>query len=274
MIREVALRWGKRWGTVLLLGGAYAVGEEGFAAKTMIDPTGSNIGNQLYTHWAGINWVPLSFLTLFHAAFSIMVPIVLVELLFPETKGKRLVGNIGLAIAILVYAVAVALISTSDPFMPSLSVILFLSLYALAFIVAAYYAPGSFLQARENRPDRSELTFVLLGIFFMAGFFLIVTFGHLFPWPVQAVLFLPLALVTGRYLARHAGRAGNSIVKIDFILGMVLVFVPLDIINELAGDVGVLFYTTFVVALVVWIRQRIKTASNMETVASLVPPRI
>src|SRR5271155_208526 len=75
LIREATLRWRKRWGAVLLLGGAYAVGEEGFGAKTMVDPTGSNIGNQLYSHWMGVNWVPLAALTLFHAAFSIAVPI-------------------------------------------------------------------------------------------------------------------------------------------------------------------------------------------------------
>ena len=37
LIREATIRWRKRWGAVLLLGGAYAVGEEGFAAKTMIN---------------------------------------------------------------------------------------------------------------------------------------------------------------------------------------------------------------------------------------------
>lgn len=269
LIREAALRWGKRWGAILLLGGAYAVGEEGFAAKTMIDPTGSNIGNQLYTYWAGINWVPLAWLTLFHAAFSIVVPLVLVELLFPETKGKRLVGNLGLMITAVIYVVTVALISLSEPFMPSFPVIVFLSIYSLAFIIAGYYVPRSFLQPKGERPDRSELKFVLLGIFFMAGFFLIVLFGRLLPWPVQAFLFLPLALVTGKYLMDHAGRAGNSIVKIDFLLGIVLVFVPLDIINELAGDVGVLFYTTFVIALVVWVRRQVKFASNIDAVASV-----
>src|SRR2546426_1085509 len=65
LIREAAIRWRKRWGAVLLLGGAYAVGEEGFAAKTMINPLSPIIGNQLYSHWAGVNWVPLTNLTVF-----------------------------------------------------------------------------------------------------------------------------------------------------------------------------------------------------------------
>lgn len=57
LIRETASRWRKRWGAVLLLGGTCAVGEEGFGANTMTDPTGSNVGNQLCSYWLGINWV-------------------------------------------------------------------------------------------------------------------------------------------------------------------------------------------------------------------------
>src|SRR6267143_1236500 len=73
LIRETNIRWRKRWGAVLLLGGAYAVGEEGFAAKTMINPNSPIIGNQAYSHWMGVNWVPLASLTVFHSAFSIAV---------------------------------------------------------------------------------------------------------------------------------------------------------------------------------------------------------
>ena len=87
---------GRGGGAVLLLGGAYAVGEEGFAAKTMINPNSPMIGNQQYSHWIGINWVPLVALTIFHAAFSITVPILLVDLIYSETKGRRLLGNLGM----------------------------------------------------------------------------------------------------------------------------------------------------------------------------------
>jgi len=257
-IRETAIRWGKRWGAVLLLGGAYAVGEEGFAAKTMVDPIGSNIGNQLYSHFAGINWVPLAGLTVFHAAFSIAVPLILVELLFPETRDRPLVGNRGILFALLAYALAVALASFGDPFVPSPWVYLFLVGYSLAFIVAAYVVPQDFLRARGERPDRSERKFVLLGIGFLLSFFLIFVLGaHFLPWPATAALYIPLVALTAAYLVRHAGRSGNEIVKVAFVLGMVLVFVPLDVINELSGDAGVLVYTGLILVLVMGVRRPI-----------------
>ena len=254
LIRETALRWGRKWGAILLLGGAYAVGEEGFGAKTMTDPVGSNIGNQLYSHWVGINWVPLAGLTLFHAAFSITVPIVIIELAFPETRGRRLVGRAGVAAAMVAFGLVVYLLSRTEPFTAPLLTNVFLAVYASAFILAAYLAPKDFLQARGERPDRPVRNFVALGVGFMVSFFLIIVFGPLvLPWPVTAGLFVLLAALTAAYLVRHAGRGENDLVKVGFVLGTVLVFVPMDVFLEINGDVGVLPYTALILALLVGI---------------------
>jgi hypothetical protein len=266
----VTLRWRKRWGAVVLLGGAYAVGEEGFGAKTMVDPTGSNIGNQLYSHWMGVNWVSLAALTLFHAAFSIAVPLLLVELLFPQAKGRRLLGNKGLVIAAVVFVLAIYLVSLGDPFVPPLQTTVFLASYASSFIAAAYLIPRSSLTARGELPDGRERNFILLGIGFMGGFFLISgglgpggdLVARILPWPATIALFVPLAGVTAWYLMRHAGRSGNDQVKIAFLLGMMLVFAPIDVVLELGGDVGVLLFTTLIFAGLVGLRQRRKRLSN------------
>ena len=273
LIREASVRWRKRWAAVLLLGGAYGVGEEGFAAKTMINPNSPIIGNQAYSHWMGINWVPLAALTIFHAAFSIMIPILLVELLFPETKGRRLLGTLGMGITMIVYGLTVFLLTAylGDPYVIASGVAVFLAAYASAFIVAAYFVPRSFLQAKGERSDRRERNFLLLGLGFIGGFFLIGTgltpigalTGHVVPWPVTDALFLPLTGLTAWYLVRHAGRSQNELAKIAFALGMVLIFVPMDIILELGGDVGVLVFTALVIGLLIRLRQRIKQANKL-----------
>jgi hypothetical protein len=272
LIREASIRWRKRWGAVLLLGGAYAVGEEGFAAKTMINPDSPIIGNQAYSHWLGINWVPLAALTIFHAAFSIAVPILLIELIFPETRGRRLLGRVGLPVTLIVYALDVVLLSLwfGDPYHPPPFPIVFLSVYAAALILAAYLVPRSFLQARGERPDRGERTFLLLGLGLMIGFFLIggglTPLGGLtmrfLPWPATVALFVPFAGLTVWYMVKHAGRFENDLVKIAFVLGMTLIFIPMDIMLEISGDVGVLAYTGLIIGLLIWLRQRIKQAEN------------
>jgi len=57
---------------------------------------------------------------------------------------------------------------------------------------------------------------------------------------------------------------------VDFVLGMVLVFVPIDVIQEVNGDQGVLVYTGLVLALIVWIRRRIARGAGGK---GLVPSR-
>ncbi len=277
LIREASIRWRKRWAAVLLLGAAYGVGEEGFAAKTMINPNSPIIGNQAYSHWIGINWVPLAALTIFHAAFSIMVPILLVELLFPEAKGRRLLGNLGLAVTMVVYGLTVFLLTAylGDPYVITSWVAVFLAAYASAFIVAAYLVPRSFLQAKGERPDRRERRFLLLGLGFMSGFLLIGTgltpigalTGTIIQWPVTDALFLPLTGLTAWYLVKHAGRSHNDLVKISFVLGMMLVFVPMDALLEISGDVGVLVFTALVIGLIIRLRQRVKQTKKFPTMS-------
>jgi hypothetical protein len=72
------------------------------------------------------------------------------------------------------------------------------------------------------------------------------------------VLFVPLTGLTAWYLVKHAGRSENDLVKIAFILGMMLIFIPLDIMLEISGDIGVLVYTALIIGLLIWLRQRAK----------------
>jgi hypothetical protein len=69
-------------------------------------------------------------------------------------------------------------------------------------------------------------------------------------------MIVPLAGLTAWYLVRHAGQSENDVVKIDFVLGMTLVFVPIDVALELSGDVGVLVFTAIVIGLLIRLRQR------------------
>ena len=48
LARELALRWGKRWPTILTLGLAYGVLEEGLMVKSFFDPAWMDLGR----------WVP------------------------------------------------------------------------------------------------------------------------------------------------------------------------------------------------------------------------
>ena len=257
LIREASVRWGNRWAGVLLLGAAFGVESEGLGAKTLIDPTGSVAGaSQIYSYWMGVNWVPFVDLTLFHAVFSMAVPILLVELLFPRTRGKRLVGSAGLAIALPIFALdSLFLIFVAGPhYFPPLP-LLFITGVGAAYVVAAYLVPKDLIVSTCAHPDRSERFFVGLGVGFFAGFFLLSDFGPRMPAAATASLFVGLAAACLLLWIRHVGLARNEVAKVDLMLGLMIVIVPMDVVLEIGGDVGVLVLTAFVVGLLLYLRR-------------------
>jgi hypothetical protein len=120
LVRELTLRWDKRWPTILALGLAYGIIEEGLMVKSFFDPGWMDLGILgVYGRWAGINWVWSISLMLYHAVISIAIPIQLVELLYPKRRdepwlGKR--GRVGLTILLtLVVAFGYLALTTYRP---------------------------------------------------------------------------------------------------------------------------------------------------------------
>ncbi|RJS77070.1 hypothetical protein CW667_04190, partial [Candidatus Bathyarchaeota archaeon] len=87
VVRELKVRWKKDFRTVLLLGAAYGILEEGLLVKSFFDPYWMDLGILgVYGRWLEVNWVWTEMLIIYHAVFSISIPIILVELAYPERK--------------------------------------------------------------------------------------------------------------------------------------------------------------------------------------------
>jgi len=84
LIREIARRRGLGWRGILLLGAAYGVVEEGLAVQTWFIPSGVDTYGRAF----GVNWVWAAGLTIFHAVFSVTIPILLVEAIFPRVADR------------------------------------------------------------------------------------------------------------------------------------------------------------------------------------------
>jgi hypothetical protein len=86
--RELVLRWRAGWPSLLALGIAYGIAEEGLMCKSFFDPGWGDIGPfGSYGRWAGVNWVWTVCLTGFHAVWSIAASIALVEIAYPRRRG-------------------------------------------------------------------------------------------------------------------------------------------------------------------------------------------
>ncbi|MFQ5950585.1 MAG: hypothetical protein ACE5KH_00700 [Candidatus Geothermarchaeales archaeon] len=96
LMRELMVRWRKGCASLLLLGAAYGVIEEGLMVKSFFDPGWVDLGILgSFGRWWGINWVWAEMLTFYHAVFSITIPVILVELAYPQQKDEKWIGRRG-----------------------------------------------------------------------------------------------------------------------------------------------------------------------------------
>ncbi len=101
LAREAWVRWGHKVPTLLLLGASYGVLEEGVVTRSFFCPTWPDLGPLAwYGYWLGVNWIWLVELTVFHAVFSITIPIILVELMY-NTGRRPLLGKKGIPVAFI-----------------------------------------------------------------------------------------------------------------------------------------------------------------------------
>ena len=114
LVREATVRWKKGWATVLLLGAAYGILEEGVALSTLFNPDASPVGKLgTYGHWLGVNWVWVAGIIPVHMIFSISLPILLLGLAVPRTRGESLLSRRGVRVVSVVLAVDVAFLYCS-----------------------------------------------------------------------------------------------------------------------------------------------------------------
>lgn len=109
LVRELARRWGGGWPTILLLGAAYALMEEGISLKTIFDTTFEPAGRlATYGRIGELNSVFTIQIIVFHAVVSIALPILLTELAFPSRRNDPWLGRRGLLITAFLWGTSLA----------------------------------------------------------------------------------------------------------------------------------------------------------------------
>ncbi len=236
LVRELALRWNKRWPTILLLGLAYGIIEEGLLVKSFFDPDWVDLGILgTYGRLAGVNWVWSVSLTLYHATVSIAIPILLTELLYTDRRDEPWIGRRGMiGLSILLAAVvlfgALALAPYRPPFIPYLfAIVATIGLYFLAHRKPQRFAPP------DMAPRWRPLWIGMIGFFSMAAFFI---GGWALPElgipPVLTIGFLiTLALVILRLLRWASGEgAWSDVGRLALANGTLTFFILLAFFAE------------------------------------------
>lgn len=122
VVRETARRLGRGWATLLLLALAYGLFEEGIVIQTLFNPNylGLHLLRQAYVPALGMSawWTP--FVLTLHTAWSISVPIAIVEALFPDRRTQPWLGKVGLGVSAVLFIAGGLLVHAAtrrqDPF--------------------------------------------------------------------------------------------------------------------------------------------------------------
>jgi hypothetical protein len=239
LIREAAVRWHKGWGSILLLGGAYGIAEEGLMVHTFFQPSGNPVGILgSYGHLWGVNWLWALALTVFHAVYSIALPLLLLGIVYPETKGRPIVGTRGLAIVATVFLADVGILGAVVPSRPSLVLAaLFLGVIG-GLILLAWRLPSALLRPRPGRTLGSLATFGWLGA---AWFPLWLLVGSVLPHTAIPAVGAGIVLVLGELgvyaVILHRIRADDAErAALTFATGMIAILLLWGVLLVFAAD--------------------------------------
>ncbi len=232
LIREFVATYRKGWASVLLLGGAYGIAEEGFEVHTFFQTSGPPVGALgSYGHLWGVNWLWALGLMIFHATYSIALPILLTQLWFPAAKNARWFDRGALTLVAAIFVVNVAGFGYVVGHGPSPAAFAFFLALAAALVALAAWAPGDLLQPRSGPRRIGRLGLVLAGTLSFDGWAVVLILSTRPGVPAVAaasalVVFNLAALAIVRY---RVGTVGLERSKYHFAVGMMAILFLWDV---------------------------------------------
>ena len=151
--RELIVRWDKGKASLLLLGAAYGVWEEGVSVKSFFDPNWVDLGILgSFGRWLGVNWLWMFELTVYHAVMSITIPIVIVEIIFPEDRHFSWIGKKGMIVATSAFLFSTIVLNLGlTKYQPAPIY------YLLCFVLIGFFIYLAYRLPKDFTPDTSRI---------------------------------------------------------------------------------------------------------------------
>jgi hypothetical protein len=239
LIREASIRWRKGWATILTLGIAYAILEEGIAVDTFFYARASPVGVLGgYGHWLGVNWVWATELGMFHALVSIALPIFLLGLALPETRGRSLLTGRELKLTVGILGLDVvlmdALVARAYGFWPGVPLTLAGLAIMVGLVVVAFLLPPGSLPPQSGPPKGSKWVCWVMGALLLPGSILIEQ-GFASTRVPAALAVLALIVLYAVVLTVTRWAAGGSQFvrpRLAFVLGTISPVMLIGVVSE------------------------------------------
>jgi len=237
LIREAKVRWRLGWASVLALGLAYGIAEEGLALTTLFDPNNSQVSPSTAGAWGGVNWGWSSGILPFHAVFSVAVPLFLLDQALPEIRGRSILTDrelVPTAVAYLATIGALGFAFASHIYWMGTPVLLGALVAIAGLVLLARRLPPDLLRLPDRRPTAGPRALFLGG----ATIFPILLLGPGLastvhpPIPLLVLVAPALWTVYAAILLPHLGRVDGEAARIALAAGIVS---PLVVSGEFVG---------------------------------------
>lgn len=243
LIRELAVAFRKGWASILLLGAAYGIAEEGFEVHTFFAPPSYTVGALgVYGHLYGVNWLWALALTIFHATYSIALPILLTNLWFPHVKNARWFDRGSVGLLAFGYGAEVVGFGSVAKYGPSPGAFAFFAAVVVVLVVLAARAPRNLLAAAPGSRKVGRNTLVLLGTVEFAAYSCVLLFASTWLIPAAAAGVV-LGVADGGTLllvVRWLGTEDLERSEFYFACGMLYALFAWDVVLEFISVPGIL----------------------------------
>jgi FtsH-binding integral membrane protein len=267
LVRELKIRWNKSYVSLFILGAAYGVIEEGLMVKSFFDPGWMDLGTLgVYGRWMEVNWVWAEWLTIYHAIFSIAIPIALVEVAYPDLRNERWLSNRKLAATtVLLCAVTAFGYGFLTTYRPPLLQYLTSAVLVGALFVLARKTPHKTGKNGSLNPSK-PLKLALLGFFTTLSLFLLFGAGPTVIGSPAVLMLLGIALVFAIFclLKRYEWderRLYHKFALAAGALGFFIAIAPLQELDKsrLDNTQGMLFVGIAAAILLILVRKKLKS---------------
>lgn len=200
LVREVARRLHLGWLGIIVLALSYGVVEEGLILQTFFNQHFPGLAAQAsYGRVFGVSWFWMASVLGMHAVWSITLPILLTELLFPRVACRSWLGRVGLGLDAIVYLltglVMFRFFTAFTHFSASPLALLGVVLVVVLVVLALFLLPRRFAVSGDRNVPAPWMTGLVT---FVAGV-LFFTIQAFFPAVPAIPPLLPILLYGGLY---------------------------------------------------------------------------
>jgi hypothetical protein len=252
---------------MFVLGAAYGIIEEGLMVKSFFDPGWTDLGILgVYGRWLEVNWVWSEWLTIYHAIFSIAIPITLVELAYPNRRNESWLNNRKLAgTIVLLCAVTLFGYGFLTSHRPPIPQYLSSAMLVLVLLLIAWKIPHRLGKNGSINPWKPS-RLASIGFFITLLFFLLFGAGpHIVNQPtILMLLGMGLVFAIFHFLRRYDWSKRTLYHKFALAAGALGFFIAITPLQELDKNrpdnpQGMLFVGIVALVMLFILRKRLKS---------------